>query len=112
MAHLWLAYFGLMQYLANGLKRIICYLHNYDKLPSYIYSPLYTFICNTLHFLHSVTLQKILVVQPEPTHERSATAATIGGFVGGTVFGVLATLLVGGIVMGAVRIARKKADRR
>ena len=67
---------------------------------------------NTSHFLHSVTLQKTPFVQPEPTPEQSATAATIGVFVGGTVFGVLATLLVGGIVMGAVRIARKEAHRR
>ena len=74
---------------------------------SVIYS--YTFIYNTLHFLHSVTLEKTPFVQPEPTPEQSATAATIGVFVGGTVFGVLATLLVGGIVMGAVRIARKEA---
>ena len=40
------------------------------------------------------------------------TAATIGVFVGGTVFGVLATLLVVGIVMGAVRMVKKEAHRR
>ena len=77
---------------------------------SVIYS--YTFIYNTLHFLHSVTLEKTPFVQPEPTPEQSATAATIGVFVGGTVFGVLATLLVVGLVMGAVMIARKEAHRR
>jgi len=51
-------------------------------------------------------------VQPEPTPERSATAATIGGFVGGTVFGVLATLLVGGIVMGAIKLNRKERAKK
>ena len=84
-------------------------LSAYDKLPSYI---IFTFVYNTLHLLHLVTLQKKPLVQPEPTPEQSATATTIGVFVGGTVFGVLATLLVGGIVMGAVRMARKEAHRR
>ena len=88
---------------------MLCSLHIYDKLPSYI-SPSYTF--NTLHFFHSVALEKTPFVQPEPTHDQSVTAATIGALVGGTVFGVLATLLVEGIVMGAVRIARKEARKR
>ena len=76
------------------------------------HSTIYVTIPVPLH-LHLVTLQKIpAIVQPEPTPEQSATAATIGGFVGGTVFGVLTTLLMGGIVMGAVRMVRKEAHRR
>ena len=51
-------------------------------------------------------------VQPEPTPERSAPAATIGGFVGGTVFGVLATLSVEIMVLVAARMVRKEIGRR
>ena len=56
-----------------------------------------------------VTLGKI---QPVPKHEQSVTAAATGGFVGGAAFGSLVTLLVVGIVLGAVQLKRKETARK
>ena len=59
-----------------------------------------------------MTVGKTQFTQPEPTNEPSVTEAAIGVFVGGTVFGVLATLLVVGIVLGAVGIKRRETVRK
>ena len=68
-----------------------------------------------LNLLHSVTVGKMSFTQTEHncTDKQSvAAAAAMGGFVGGTVFGILATLLVGGIVLGAVGMKRKEKTRK
>ena len=65
-----------------------------------------------INLFRSVTLKKIPFVQPEPTKEQSMTMATIGVFVGGTAFGSLVTLLVVGIVLGAVQLKRKETARK
>ena len=59
-----------------------------------------------------MTVGKTQFTQPEPTNEPSVTAVAIQGFVGGTVFGILATLIVGGMVLGAVRMKEKETARK
>ena len=51
-------------------------------------------------------------VEPDPKCDQSVTAAAIGGFVGGTGFGVLATLIVAGIIFAAVKMTVREAARR
>ena len=51
-------------------------------------------------------------VEPDPKSDQSVTAAAIGGFVGGTVFGVLATFIVAGIIFAAVKMTLRQAARR
>ena len=58
-----------------------------------------------------MTHKKLPFVKPEPKCDQSVTAAAIGGFVGGTVFGVLATL-VPGIIFAAVKMTLREAARR
>ena len=64
------------------------------------------------HLLHSVTVKKLPLAQPEPTKEQPMTTVIIGVFVGGAAFGSLATLLVVGIVLGAVQLKRKETARK
>ena len=59
-----------------------------------------------------MTLEKTPFVEPEPKHDQSVIAAAIGGFVGGTVFGVLATLIVEGMIFAAVKMTLREAARR
>ena len=64
------------------------------------------------NLLHSVTVGKMPFIQTEPTDEQSIAAVAIWVFVGGTVFGILATLIVGGIVLGAVGMKRRETARK
>ena len=65
-----------------------------------------------INLFRSVTLKNIPFVHLEPTKEQSVTMATIGVFVGGMALGGLATLLVVGIVFGAVKLKRKETARK
>ena len=59
-----------------------------------------------------MTVGKTQFTQLEPTNEPSVPVAAIGIFIGGTVFGILATLLVGGIVLGAVGMKRRETAKK
>ena len=59
-----------------------------------------------------MTLEKTPFVEPEPKCDQSVTAVAIGIFVGGTVFGVLATLIVAGIIFAAVKMTLREAAMR
>ena len=67
-----------------------------------------------MYFFHLVTLKKVSGTQSISIQGQSycSTAEAIGIFVGGTVFGTLATLLVEGIVLGAVKMKQKEMKRR
>ena len=60
----------------------------------------------------SVTLKKILLVQPEPTKEQSMTTATIGAFLGGTAFGSLAHITSGRDSVGSNPVEKKRSNPR
>ena len=87
----------------------IHHIPKFTYIRSYIQ---YVPTCISFHLPHSVTVEKIPLAQHEPTKEQSMTTVIIGVFVGGTTFGSLATLLVVGIVLGAVQLKRKETARK
>ena len=66
----------------------------------------------SLNVCYAVTLEKTPFVEPDPKCDQAVTAAAIGGFVGGMVFGVLATLIVAGIIFAVVKMTLREAARK